>query len=687
MLVLYILQGPGIEIKDSTSLESAPNALYIPDGQGSLNGGQDLTLWDFLSRFPFPHASIEAISFRTRELSLNQDVWLHYNLERDASQKLVKDSQGNIFAKVFLAVTPPGGMSNNTERLQNTQPVSTASNSTSSIQSSVEQPEVDANWAFFDDNSVPDHVHPKPQQNILASNPTADNRAFHPNSTDSRRQGGARRGGGFQQAEQQHQHQQRHNNMQRERGQGQRLQQHKQNQGPNRSTESSYRHRGTGNETNNFHQNNKASANNSSGVFKSFFSSVSKAAKEVIKQGKNIIEEGKKQAQDVLEATSAAGGIPTGSHNGNGSMNSGAASLRSSSMDVASGSSTTSMMSGRSMVNINGESYQVEKKIAEGGFSEVFIARATRSNKRYALKWMFAQSKEILAEIKLEISMHEKVGNHNDYIMSLLGYHIGPSRKVARSKDVLMLFPLFTEGSVASKLIAAMQSKNNNGGGGGGGLPWPYPERIALQLFQQICAGVLALHKAGFAHRDLKPHNVLLARRPQQNRTSNSIGGDCPWHAVVMDLGSCSEIEQSVISHSAAMQLQDEAAQKCTAPYRAPELTQVTKGTIIDGRVDVFSLGCILYMMAFGNNPFEPRGEFQKLALLNCRYKYPIPEPVNPNQRRSTVKPQPPYFNKYGDRGGYNARYCALIDKCLQSEPEDRITMIKLAQVMGLKPQ
>ena len=68
---------------------------------------------------------------------------------------------------------------------------------------------------------------------------------------------------------------------------------------------------------------------------------------------------------------------------------------------------------------------------------------------------------------------------------------------------------------------------------------------------------------------------------------------------------------------------QDEAAMLCTAPYRAPELHDPHRGTILDGRVDVFSLGCLLFMMAFGSNPFEPNGEFAKLALLNGKYKIP----------------------------------------------------------------
>jgi serine/threonine protein kinase len=65
--------------------------------------------------------------------------------------------------------------------------------------------------------------------------------------------------------------------------------------------------------------------------------------------------------------------------------------------------------------------------------------------------------------------------------------------------------------------------------------------------------------------------------------------------------------------------LADTAATHSTPTYRAPELFDCPCPGVVDEKTDVWSLGCMLYCMAFGRSPFEfgPGGSFERLAVMN----------------------------------------------------------------------
>ena len=64
---------------------------------------------------------------------------------------------------------------------------------------------------------------------------------------------------------------------------------------------------------------------------------------------------------------------------------------------------------------------------------------------------------------------------------------------------------------------------------------------------------------------------------------------------ILMDLGSLAPSPIAITSRSLALAVQDTAAEHSTMPYRAPELFDVKTGSIIDTKVDIWSLGCTLY--------------------------------------------------------------------------------------------
>ena len=65
----------------------------------------------------------------------------------------------------------------------------------------------------------------------------------------------------------------------------------------------------------------------------------------------------------------------------------------------------------------------------------------------------------------------------------------------------------------------------------------------------------------------------------------------------------------------------------CSAPYRAPELYDTPSNCKIDLKPDIWSLGCILFCIAYGFNPFESPTEGVKiLAIQNGSFSFPESE-------------------------------------------------------------
>jgi serine/threonine kinase 16 len=87
---------------------------------------------------------------------------------------------------------------------------------------------------------------------------------------------------------------------------------------------------------------------------------------------------------------------------------------------------------------------------------------------------------------------------------------------------------------------------------------------------------------------------------------------------ILMDLGSLAPSPTPITSRSLALQIQDTAAEHSTMPYRAPELFDVKTGSVIDTKVDIWSLGCTLYACLVGKSPFEARSDETGGSLSMC---------------------------------------------------------------------
>ena len=155
---------------------------------------------------------------------------------------------------------------------------------------------------------------------------------------------------------------------------------------------------------------------------------------------------------------------------------------------------------------------------------------------------------------------------------------------------------------------------------------------------------------------------------------------------ILMDLGSLNPSPTPITSRALALQVQDQAAEHSTMPYRAPELFDVKTDTVIDTKVDVWSLGCTLYACLVGKSPFEARSEETggslSLCVLGGDWRFPDEEKgkgrergVDKGKRRATGDGEMGGGGGSGAGVGEGVMSDAVKDvvrRCLAVEPADR---------------
>ncbi|CAI5730862.1 unnamed protein product [Peronospora farinosa] len=311
--------------------------------------------------------------------------------------------------------------------------------------------------------------------------------------------------------------------------------------------------------------------------------------------------------------------------------------LSSISASIANASANVSK---NGSIQVGGVSVQVVRLLAEGAYAQVLLVRSSATNETFALKRILCQSQEVENDVQMELQVFRSVNHLN--VMPLVEFS---EARVQQGMEFYFLVPYFERGSLWDAINAACQSSSPL---------WPFSQCTALHLFHGICSGVLALHRAGFCHRNIKPHNILLS--------SSSTGENfLAYIPVVTDFGSCAPIYVEAKSRQNSLELQDEANRKSSAPYRAPELFEPTVDSALDGQSDVWSLGCVLYTMAFGSSPFEhPREGFMKLACLNGQVSFP-PELDRMIHHRGTA---------------FTVEFCDFIRDMLHTNPEERPSVL-----------
>jgi tRNA A-37 threonylcarbamoyl transferase component Bud32 len=223
--------------------------------------------------------------------------------------------------------------------------------------------------------------------------------------------------------------------------------------------------------------------------------------------------------------------------------------------------------------------YRIEERIGRGGMSVVYRAGDTRLKRNVALKLLSPE----LAE---DAAFRERFLRESQLAASLDHPNVVPIYEAGEFEGVLYIAMRYVEGTDLKALLRRE-----------GAFP---PER-AIGLAAQVASALDAAHERGLVHRDVKPSNVLLTGRAEEE------------HCYLADFG----LSTSASDRSA---LADPRQIVGTIDYVAPE--QI-RGAEVSGSADVYSLACLLYECLTGQVPFRRPSD---VAVIYAHLEEPPPE-------------------------------------------------------------
>ncbi|MCC5952294.1 MAG: Stk1 family PASTA domain-containing Ser/Thr kinase, partial [Acidimicrobiia bacterium] len=206
------------------------------------------------------------------------------------------------------------------------------------------------------------------------------------------------------------------------------------------------------------------------------------------------------------------------------------------------------------------ERYELHRRLARGGMSDVYLARDIVLDRPVAVKVLFP-------EFARDATFVERFRREAQAAARLSDGHIVAIYDWGEELGTYFIAMEYVDGRSLSEVIRAE-----------GTLP---PKRAA-EIAAQAAGALEAAHRAGVVHRDVKPGNILLTPQGQVK---------------VADFG----IAQA-LSSSEQLSLTQTGAVMGTATYFSPEQAQ---GHQVDARTDLYSLGCVLYEMLTGRPPFS----------------------------------------------------------------------------------
>ena len=247
--------------------------------------------------------------------------------------------------------------------------------------------------------------------------------------------------------------------------------------------------------------------------------------------------------------------------------------------------------------------YTIERELGRGGMGTVFLARDLSLDRHVAIK-------VLPPDLAFNPVLRERFVREAKLAASLSHPNIVHVHSVEEQGDLLFIVMQYVDGETLSQRIARSG---------------PYDEADCARLLQDAAWALGYAHARGIVHRDVKPDNLMIERGTGR--------------VLIMDFG---------IARSESASSLTEVGQSIGSPhYMSPEQAAAEE---IDGRSDLYSLGCVGFFAATGRTPFVATAAHRLLMLHMTQAPQPVTE----------LRPEFP--RPLGD----------LIGRLLSKDPKDR---------------
>jgi serine/threonine-protein kinase len=262
---------------------------------------------------------------------------------------------------------------------------------------------------------------------------------------------------------------------------------------------------------------------------------------------------------------------------------------------------------------ILGDRYIIEREVGRGGMAYVYLARDRRYERQVAIKVLDPDiatavgAERFLREIRITAQLQHP--------------HIVPLLDSGEAGSLLYAVMPYVEGeSLRDRLMGQGRVGTAE----------------AVSIVWEVADALDYAHRRGVVHRDIKPENILVSN----------------GHALVADFGIA-----RAVGLAGGATLTGVGFPIGTAAYMSPE--QATAASLVDGRSDIYSLGCVFYEMIAGRMAFA--GPSLKSVLT----------------QQLTVDPPLVHISRPDVPPGV----IAIVRRCMMKQPEDRYqTAAELAE-------